>query len=553
MDFLWHTAFGESAARPVLYSSEELNEDGFQPLSDPQSFLTNITTLTHQQLYATGANNQIAMKLAQSEYLDLERQIAQIKGKESTKNPQDLPAPDVFEERKEAALYGYKYDANRPALLHAGIPGLRSADDLTDREKHDVRLFQEPFEQGGFVPKEKEYKAMLAKARNPKNIDGWTPVKKNGKLLLPKQQTHHDEYNITYVKRNVDENGEIIRPPSVGSEVSGETPSKAVNKRLTRTRFDGKKFPPTRDVSEAPSAASTPGRKRASPPTADAREETPSSKRRRVNVPNGQEKPKHPNQYTKAKELSINTAVAQNGTPKAGASKSSWEGLSPTSLRNRKWTDEELVAAVKHDHLWLHDDPIKAEDWKHKIINGVNPVRSFSMFRKWAYWKVENKDKRPRAKKNLPEGETKDKKSKPKRILAKPKLAEDSEATTPSMTPAPEIVNGSSPPENANRRGNARGRNAQRAPAGSIKLVMSSTRGTEDDTAANSPETEPGSQTTEEDDASQQDGQYFVDSSPPGRPSLKREESESMIVVNGVNGGTPPTRRSLRNMRRASG
>lgn len=540
IDSLWQTAFGEST-RPVLYASDELNEDGFQPLSDPQSFLTKFANLKRKQLYATSANNQIAMKMAQDEYMELERQIAHLKGKDTIKNPQDLPASDVFEERKESALYGYKYDANRPALLQAGIPGIRSADDLTDREKHDVRLFQEPFEQGGFVPKEKEYKAMVAKARNPRNIDGWIPIKKNGKALIPKQQTHHDEYSITYVKRSVDERGEVIRPQSVGSDVSEETRSRAVDKRLTRTRFDGKKVPPTRDVSEAPSGISTPRRKRGSPSANEAREDTPTGKRRKVNGPPEQDRPKHPNQYTKAKQqLSVSTTVAQNGT-KAAGTKSSWQDLSPTSLRNRKWTDEELVECVKHDHLWLHDDPIKAEDWKKKIINGINPVRSFSMFRKWAYWKVENKDKRPRAKKNLAENDSSDF-PKQRKTMAQPKEQVDSDWTTPSVTPAPEKAPSGSIPE-ASQGSGTRGSSGKKGTLG-IKLLMNHDW---KNNAQREAGTEPPSR--DEEEVSQQI-EKDVNDSPKSGQSLKKEDSDT-IVVNGTS--STPTRRSLRNLRRASG
>jgi hypothetical protein len=551
MDSLWRSAFGDTT-RPVLYASEELNEDGFLPLNEPQRFLMNFPNPKRKQLYAASANNQIAMKLAQDEYLDLERQIAHIKGKETFKDPRTLPAPDVFEERKEAALYGYKYEPNKPALLQAGIPGLRSGDDLTDREKHDVRLFQEPFEQGGFVPKEKEYKAMLAKARNPKNIDGWIPIKKNGKSLIPRQQLHHDEYSMTYVKRNVDENGEVIRPQSVGSEASGETPSKAVDKRLTRTRFDGKKVPPTRDVSETPSGISTPSRKRANTPVPDDREDTPSKRRK----PNGvvapvPDRPKHPNQWTKAKQLAIDTNVAQP-IAKVGGAKSSWQGLSPTSLRNRKWTDEELMAAVKHDHLWLHDDPVKAEDWKHKIINGVNPVRSFSMFRKWAYWKVENKDKRPRAKKNLPEegqeaSQDPDPSSKPKSTMSKPQKPSEGGRTTPSMPSGPETMNGGGvgmSPET--KRGSVTRSGGSNKRSG-IKLIMNN-HVAEEDELHRGTETEVGSR-VEDYESSQQTVE--LNSSPSSRPGMKMEESDSITAVHVHN--TPSTRRSLRNLRRASG
>lgn len=571
IDTLWLAAFG-STSRPALYTSEELNEDGFLPLSEPSSFLMNVSNLNRQQLYAASSNNQIAMKSAQDEYLDLERQINRIKGKSKLKNPQQLPPHDVFEEQKEAVLYNYKYEPNKPALLQSGIPGLRSADEVTDREKHDVRLAQEPFEQGGFVPKEKESKAMLAKARNPKNIDGWTPVYKNGKALIPQQQTHKDEYNIKYNtnnnKANADVNVDGTRPQSAGTDASANTPSKAVDKRLTRTRYDGKKVPATRDVSEAPSVASTPGRKRESTPLVDGREDTPNSKRRKLNGP---DRPKHPNQYTKAREAreakeakeakearesaAVNTTATQ-AIPKPPSGNVDWTQLSPTELQNRKWTDEELVEAVKQTHSWLHDDAKKAEEWKHKIINGINPVRSFSMFRKWAYWKVNDQDKRPRNKKNLLDGDLKDgqeQKASPKpRRSAKAKLTAqaDSARTTPSATPVPEAVNGlglgSGPEPQEMKRGTGLRVGLNRKAALGNKSYKGYEESITDDEFQAATERDQrsrgqirGSRKAEND----------ASASPSRRPSLIREESDSIIVVNGA----APTRRSLRNSRRASG
>ncbi|KIW34510.1 uncharacterized protein PV07_01286 [Cladophialophora immunda] len=577
IDTLWRSAFGESAIRPLPYSSEELGDDGWRPLTDPQKFIMNLAPLNHQQLYAASANNQLAMIDAQNEYLELERHIANIKGKETIKNPQDLPAPDVFEERKEAALYGYKYDANRPALLHAGIPGLRSADDLTDREKHDVRLFQEPFEQGGFVPKEREYRAKVAKAKDPKNVDGWIPIEKDGKHLVPRQQTHHEEYNITYVKRNVDENGEIIRPQSPeGSEVPGETPDKVVNKRLTRTRFDGKKFPPTRDVSEAPSAASTPsGRKRGSPSGVDTREDTPSSKRRKIHLTvNGgeQPKPKHPNQYTKAKERELaatHTTPAQASTkPVASSSSTSakptWRELSPMSKRTHKWTDPDLIQSIKEDHTWLHDDPKRAEEWKHKLLNGINPVRSLSMLLKWNYWQVTNQAKRPRAKKNpaeldesVKEIEDSSESQKPRRRVTKPKKVDDSERSTPATTPAPEAVNGVAM-QNTKLGVHTRAAKSARRAAGAENAIFRDTVFVQDKRNGASggkqagTETEPPSR-GEEEVAGDRNGNgkdLNSNGSPLRRPSMKREESDSTIVIKS---SAPSTRRSLRSARRSSG
>ena len=604
IDSLWRSAFGDSSARPVLYSSEELNEEGWLPLTDPQIFITNLPNLNHQQLRTTGANNQIAMKSAQDEYLELERQIANIKGKDTIKNPQSLPEPDVFEERKEASLYGYKYETNRPALLHAGIPGLRVADDLTEREKHDVRLFQEPFEQGGFIPKEKEYKAMVAKTKDPKNADGWKPtVDKDGRRLIPKQQTHHDEYNITYVKRNVDENGEIVRPVSPeGSEVPGNAPDQLVNKRLTsltRTRFGGMKVPPTRDVSEEPSLASTPrGRKRASPSSTDGRDDTPSSKRQKViRITNGQEqsqsKPKHPNQYTKAREererlakaeaersmglapadtVPANTPPAQATVKVTSSSRGSWRDLSPASKRTYNWSNSEpaeLLNAIKEDHTWLHEDPAKATLWKNKLLDNQNPVRSLAMYKKWDYWKKTDQAKRPRNKIDssrdgtpIGNGDSNwEEKPKPKQRTSKARKSRGSAKTTPTPSPSATPASSVIPAPQVAEINGASGRSASPAVKGrAAKGVRGRGGGRESSRQKTLQERKKRNGTParvdEEASANEIGNGVNGDAQPARRPILKTDSSESTIVVNSgpalSNAGGRSTR-SLRSTRRASG
>ena len=414
IDSLWKDAF-PNAPRPVLYSSVERDEDGFRPLTDPQNFIVDMADLSHDQLYALGSNAQITLRNAQEEYLEISNQIAQINGREPRKkDPQALVDSDEFEERKEAQLYSYKYEKPQAALLHNGIAGNKLADELSEQEKHDVRFFQEPFSQGGFVPTERQYKGMLSRSKNHFNLDNWVPIEKDGKKLIPVQQTHKDEFTATYTRRNIDENGELIRPDSEDSENSLATPSKLVDKRLTRTRFAGRKVPPTREASEAPSAASTPGRKRPATPAFDTKDSTPPIKRHKANDNGDPNRLKHANQYTKAKERRfLEEAAAARAAglpvpapPAAQTYKSSattpatqidWSSMTTEQLRSRKgWTDAELIAAVTHDHLWLHDDPAKALDWRDKIINGVNPVRTWSMVKKWAEWKGKGEDKRPR-------------------------------------------------------------------------------------------------------------------------------------------------------------
>lgn len=592
IDSLWQSAFGDTATRPKLYNYEETSEEGWHPLTDSQQFIMNWKTLNPQQLYAASANNQRAMKAAQDEYLELERQVNMIRGKDTFKNPQTFLEPIVYEERKESTLYGYKYEANRPALLHAGHPGIRTADELTEREKQDVRLFQEPFEQGGFVPKEREYRAKVAKAKDPKNVDGWEPIIDNqGRRLIPRQQVHQDEYTMTYVKRNVDANGELVRPvSSAGSEAAGEAVDKAPNKRLTRTRFDGKKVPATRDASEAPSAASTPrGRKRASPSGADQREATSSAKRQKVDTTaNSQEqpKPKHPNQYTKAREraarekelASKSTDAAETSgkatvAPTRSNSRASWRELSPTSKYNHSWTAADLHQAVREDHSWLSSDPVKAEQWKNKLLDNENPIRSFAMFKKWHYWRENNQDKRPRNKNagNEDAQPTKKDETPPtvqrsNRNATTSKMAGDViKAPTPvptpppstmtpaqSTTPAPEPANGDEETGKASTP-------AAKPPAS--KASKGKERGKRHSTTNGHSQASPSkSPSAAADDEQTQGGSKEVhgNNRRAKRPNLDHRDSDSTIVVNGgaaqshnpSNGGPP--RRSLRVMRRLS-
>ena len=255
---LWNDAFGQEE-RPQLYSSLIPDQDGFQPLNDPQLFTPDVAKLTQEQIHAVASNNTEILKEAQNEYLEIQNMINAIQGKASAKNPQDLPTAEVFEEIKESKLYGYKYEKSKPALIN--VDGDRvKRETVSEQEKSDVRLYQEPFEQGGFIPTERQYKSILAKAKDPLNPDGWKPFEKNGKHLIPKQQKYRAEYTYSRPDRhlNLVDIGDA-RPGTADSLDSALTPSKgAIQRRLGRTRFGGLKVPPTREVSEAPSTTSTP-------------------------------------------------------------------------------------------------------------------------------------------------------------------------------------------------------------------------------------------------------------------------------------------------------
>jgi hypothetical protein len=597
MDADWRAAFGDQSARPKLYSSDQLNEEGFQPLTDPQKFIQPLGDLNAQQMYSAAANNQLAMKQAQDEYLELQRQIQTItmKGMDSFKDPQSFPSHDDFEERKEADLYGYKYEAGKPVLLHSGHPGVRAADEVTEQEKHDVRFLPDPFEQGGFIPKPKELKSITDKAKDLKNPDGWDPViDKAGRHLIPKQQTHHDEYTHTYVKRNVDENGQYIRPVSPDSDAPKETPEKLGNKLLSRTRFDGKKVPATRDVSEAPSTASTPrGRKRGSPPGDYKREDTPSTKRPKVATDaalptEAPPKRKGQNQYTKAREERERLARQQQAqglanplyapqpsrttasAPPNGHQTKSWLDMSTEEKRTRAWAEQDLKDAIREDHTWLNDDPKKAQKWATELLKpDKTAVRSFAMYKKWGYWRNEGLDKRPRAKDSKsrdgtphPNGDDGDKYN-PRPTSRKPRgsraLASGTATPMSTSTPAPDIAQqdgtvddaSTSPPKTRPVRA-ARTKSAigvkDESRQGNTK-----TNGVSNGDHHSTPDQDTESSVDEK--ASTGSDSKQASRSSRRRPRIMHETSSSTIMVNSepsqVDGSTP-TKRVTRSTRNAS-
>jgi hypothetical protein len=387
---LWQAAFGE-AERPQLYKAASPGNDGFAPLSDPQSFIKELHGMSRGKLYALAANGQLALKLAQDEYLAIDKIIKRVKEQESTLDPQTLEDPEVFEAEKEATLYGYKYVPAKPALLNGIKIGEASEPAaIPEVEKREVHLFADPMAQGGFYPlkwKNSDYQKLKAAAPNPNNIDGWEPVLKDGKKLVPRAnprkpywQEELDVYKkkSTHRRKPVEFDGpDEDRPGTSSSADSVETPSRAVNKPLTR--FKGTKVPPTRDVSETPSTNATPrGRRQNTPiiaaPGTPIGLGSPGSKRRRLNPT--------PKSTTRAREIEVTTAAQIT--------------MSREELFEKKWDANELMAAVSQNHAWLSDDPVRANNMKNKILTSKFPVRTFSMYKKWQYWKKNDQAKRPR-------------------------------------------------------------------------------------------------------------------------------------------------------------
>lgn len=328
LDTHWRASF-PSRPRPKLYSGEAPHDgEGFRPLTDASDFLVdNLKSLTQTQLYTLAENNALALRLAQEEWIELERIAQQIKTRDvlpqSIKDPQQLPSRDIFEERKEASLYGYKYEANRKILpARFTVP-----EQITDQEKFDCREPPEPFSQGGLIPNEKQYKTIMVAARNEgreNNPDNQKPYKENFAF--------EDRPPGTWIAKTLPP--ELPPPPR----------TRARNAILSgtgerQTRFNGEKVPMTRQLSSNTLDTASPGKRTGTPLGG----QSPALGKRKIDatditaeVP----KKKHPNQYTKAKEE--RERLAREAALKAA-------GLEPPQLVNSDMISL-IPAPVKKKH-----------------------------------------------------------------------------------------------------------------------------------------------------------------------------------------------------------
>ena len=424
----WKEAFGNEEC-PTLYTTEDSQGQEFAPLNSPQKFLQDHEQLSRQQLYAIAENCQRVLKLAQDEYLHIEKLVRRLEGKNAIKNPQALVDPDQFEEEKESVLYGYK-------RVPRGQPYTRA------KAGSDYIGFQEPFSQGGFVPTELQYRRKRAKADDKNNIDGWKPVERDGRKLIPRRPHSPPAQQRGFTakasspaprKRQHDEaNGVSDTDVTVTDTNASESDVHATPNRRG-TRFLGQKIPPTRETSEAPPSirgSPTPrGRPRSVKPNhaleskvkvKSGLQSTHIAVTSASSSPNSLGKRKRANGTGDAEDLPIititedseaskKTKIMSKTVPRAERAErivienpayvEQDRMLQPLSQQpdgDKKWTASSLIEAIWRDHSFLHPDPQTALKWKAAIMSAHNPVRTYAMKRKWAWWKKGGMDKRPR-------------------------------------------------------------------------------------------------------------------------------------------------------------
>ncbi|KAL4929456.1 uncharacterized protein BDV17DRAFT_281429 [Aspergillus undulatus] len=161
----------EIGERPDPYKKTNVDRGEFlemTPLEDFLSQLRDPELRSSDELYAITENVAYALKVWQDEFLAIDRlqKLATRHNLKITSDPRKLERPQVFEDKKEATLYGYKHDP-----------------------KEDKVGRQNPFIQGGFKPTPAQYRKMIQKAGqiNP-NPDGWRTITKFGVEHVPKFQ-----------------------------------------------------------------------------------------------------------------------------------------------------------------------------------------------------------------------------------------------------------------------------------------------------------------------------------------------------------------------------
>ncbi|KAB8232255.1 uncharacterized protein BDW43DRAFT_320208 [Aspergillus alliaceus] len=239
----------ESFVRPEPYKTAKVSRGEFLEISPLEDFLVQLRDpelRSSDELYAITENVANVLKVWQDEHLAIEKlcKHATRQNVKPTSDPRKLERPEVFEDKKEAMLYGYKHET-----------------------KEDKVRNQNPFVQGGFKPTPAQFRKMTAKAgpNNP-NPDGWPIIMKFGVEHVPRFQNPPREEFVGKAtrKRKAAEleaanKANETDEPLAGTPTPGE--EEAPVKRRTRPRRAGE-TDTQYTGSPAPTRASTRGRGR---------------------------------------------------------------------------------------------------------------------------------------------------------------------------------------------------------------------------------------------------------------------------------------------------
>ena len=332
---LWARKF-DGFQRPKPYEKTLVNQGEFLPITNPDiivDLLKNPESHNPDELYAITANVAHILKVWQDEYMAIERLRQRATESTSRKKPKahTFEDPAVFEDKKEAMLYGFKHDPSENRIGR-----------------------QDPFLQGGFAPTATQLAKMHmeAKARGTRNIDGWTPIIKNGEEYIPMIGPE---------------------PPVVKKKKPTNARSKeadVINEGDKRnTRFGGAKHPPTRETSLGPSAPSS-----------------PVGGRGRIGKPRAASSTPQKGTFTQP-PTSVPTFMMPHATTKRG--KSITTATTPV-------TSSPAGSATPSRTATPYPDPLLDPKNQEKIRKSKNPRRTEAMILHWAKFNSEGRTRNPK-------------------------------------------------------------------------------------------------------------------------------------------------------------
>ncbi|OJJ39492.1 hypothetical protein ASPWEDRAFT_103267 [Aspergillus wentii DTO 134E9] len=375
----------EILGRPAPYKKSKVNKGEYleiTPLEDLLVQLRDPETRSVDELYAITENVAHALKAWQDEHLAIDKlhKLATRHNAKPTTDPRKLDRPEVYQDKKEAMLYGYKHDPREDKVRN-----------------------QNPFTQGGFKPTPAQARKMLAKAGpNNLNPDGWPAIKKNGVDHVPMfQNPPREEFVGKATRKRKAAEMEASRPTEADDAALEETPAtpeaeEPMPKRRTRGRRVTTEADQTEPASAAPASTRGSGRGRGrgrgrggSRLPSRAASETPQPATPAPAVParstgRGASSAKSTTNHVPLQAgPALAPANAAQSMPIIEPAPSSGPALAPPSTQVGTTLSNETI------------DPVELAR-REKIANSKNPKRTEAMLNHWARFNREGRIRNPK-------------------------------------------------------------------------------------------------------------------------------------------------------------
>ncbi|KAL4780891.1 hypothetical protein BJX76DRAFT_350589 [Aspergillus varians] len=432
MSETWTTVFHESKRgkkrdapelleRPDPYKKSKVGRGEFLEITPLEHFLSQLRDpelRSIDELYAVTENVAYALKAWQDEFLAIDKlqKLATRHNHKITSDPRKLERPQVFEDRKEAMLYGYKYDPKEDKIGH-----------------------QNPFVQGGFKPTPAQYRKMLQKVglANP-NPDGWPTITRFGVDYVPKFQNppREDFIGKATRKRKAAELEAAKRANYSDEAAATETPTTAEfdqdyanpAKRRARTRRQAAEGENTTEFANARTFATrgrggrsrgrgaARGGSRAASEAPLAPAPTLGTPARSTPVADGSSQARHGASQLVPIEPAPNGGPATASTTKPLLGSAQDEALDPAELARRQ-----------------------------KIANSKNPKRTEAMLNHWARFNREGRVRNPKRSKAQIEADRAVEAARRTTEVPKPGIKQKRKSVSPAIPTPPRVDTGLAP------------------------------------------------------------------------------------------------------------